>query len=296
MDKRQPLETFNINKSFAPMIEMGFFKQHKLVPFEYENTEFSAVNAWWMADFSRLAYVRDVKLVLKKLGTAKFTKVKFFEDIDTGTQAFVACSKDAVVLVFRGTEVTADFQDIVIDADFWMVDSVAGKVHRGFQKSLDSIWKDIELHLQYVVKDHKVWFTGHSLGAALATLAAARYTPTVVYTFGSPRVGNRTFAASIKCPIHRIAKSNDIVTRVPPPIFYHQIGNVHFVTNEGKILHNPGMLTRFKERLGGSELKILWLLIKMIFFRSPWSFLLSYLHDHSPYNYSVFMWNNIDKQ
>lgn len=295
MDKRLPLETFNITKSFFPMIEMGFFKQHKLVPFEYENTEFSAVNAWWMADFSRLAYVRDFKLVRKELKEAKFTKVKFFEDSDTGTQAFVACSKNAVVLVFRGTEVIEDFQDIIIDADFWMVDGISGKVHRGFQKGLNSIWKDVELYLKKVVKNHTVWFTGHSLGAALATLAAARYTPAAVYTFGSPRVGNKTFAASIKCTVHRVAKSNDIVTRVPPPIFYRQIGKAQFITNEGKILYNPGMFTRFKERLGGSELKILWLLMKIVIFRSPWLFLLSYLHDHSPYNYSVFMWNNIDK-
>ena len=295
MDKRQPLTEFDIKKSFAPMIEMGFFKRHQLAPFEHENKEFSAVNAWWMADFSRLAYVRDLDLVRKKLRSAKFTKVKFFEDKKTGTQAFIACSKDAAVLAFRGTEVAEDFQDIVVDADFWMVDGVEGKVHRGFQKGLDSIWKDIEQHLQKVVKNHTVWFTGHSLGAALATMAASRYAPAVVYTFGSPRVGNRTFGASIKCPVHRIAKSNDIVTRVPPPMFYHHVGDVHFITTEGKILNNPGTLTRFKERLGGSELKILWLLFKMIVLKSPWLFLLSYLHDHSPYNYSVFMWNNIDK-
>jgi len=295
MDKRLPLESFNIKKSFSPMIEMGFFKRHRLAPFQHENAEFSATNAWWMADFSRLAYVRDLDLVRKKLRSAKFTKTKFFEDKATGTQAFVTCSKDAVVLAFRGTEVAKDFQDIVVDADIWMVDGVAGKVHRGFQKGLDSIWNDVDLHLKKVVKNHTVWFTGHSLGASLATLAAARFNPTAVYTFGSPRVGNKAFIASIKCPVHRIAKANDIVTRVPPPILYHHIGDVYFITSEGKLLNNPGVLTRFKERLGGSELKILWLLFKLIFLRSPWSFLLSYLHDHSPYNYSVFMWNNIDK-
>ena len=101
MDKRLPLGKFDIKKSFAPMVEMGFFKRHRIAPFEHKNTDFSAVNAWWMADFSRIAYVRDLDLVRKKLKAAKFTKVKFFEDKKTGTQAFVACSKDAVVLAFR---------------------------------------------------------------------------------------------------------------------------------------------------------------------------------------------------
>lgn len=294
MDKRMPLVEFDIKKSFAPLVGYGFFKENDLVPFEHDEEKFSIINAWWMAEFSRLVYVRNKTLVRTKLKEAGFTKVKFFENKDTGTQAFITHNKQSVVLCFRGTEMDTDFRDVLIDARFWRSESkVDGKVHTGFKKSLDSVWDDIKAYLETTVtEDHTIWFTGHSLGAALATLSAARYTPTATYTFGSPKVGNRRFNRSIKSPVYRVAKSRDIVTRVPP-IWYKATGDLYFIDSKGEILKNPLWTTRFKERLGGNEFKILWLAIKLIVTKSPWDLLLSYLHDHSPYNYSVYMWNNI---
>jgi len=69
-----------------------------------------------------------------------------------------------------------------------------------------------------------VWFTGHSLGAALATLAASRYQTAGVYTFGSPLVGNQSFAAAFNAVFHdgagsrsfRYVNDHDVVTQVPP--------------------------------------------------------------------------------
>ncbi len=294
MHKRLPLSIFDLKTSFSPLIEFGCFVEHKDAPFENDAKEFSMVNAWWMADFSRLAYVRDRKTVRQELKSAKFSKVKFIENKKTGTQVLIAYNSKTLVVAFRGTEIVEDFQDILIDADFFLVGSkTKGKVHHGFKKSLDSVWDDIKTYLDKNHKKQTIWFTGHSLGAALATLATARYEVNGTYTFGSPRVGNKKFLKTIKSPVYRMAKSRDIVTRVPPPIFYHHIGDVYFIDSKGIVVKNPGMFFRFEERLGGSELKILWLIVKLVFFRSPWDLLLSYLHDHSPYNYSVHMWNNI---
>ena len=62
-----------------------------------------------------------------------------------------------------------------------------------------------------------IFYTGHSLGAAFATLAVARYPPRAVYTFGSPRVGNEAFAASLQVvPIHRVVDNKDAVVLLPP--------------------------------------------------------------------------------
>lgn len=295
MDDRIPLTEFDIKKSFAPLVGAGFFKENELVPFEYDETKFSVVNAWWMAEFSRLVYVQSKTMARTKLKDAGYTNTKFFTNKETGTQAFVIYNKQSVVLCFRGTEIDTDFRDILIDARFWRSDSkVDGKVHTGFKKALDSIWDEIKVYLETIVtEDHTVWFTGHSLGASLATLAAARYDPTATYTFGSPRVGNRRFNRSIKSPVYRVAKSRDIVTRVPPPIGYKATGDLYFIDSKGEILKNPLWITRFKQRLGDGECKLLWLAVKMFVTKSPWSLLLSYLHDHSPYNYSVYMWNNI---
>ncbi|KAK2650825.1 hypothetical protein Ddye_018314 [Dipteronia dyeriana] len=67
--------------------------------------------------------------------------------------------------------------------------------------------------------------TGHSLGAALATLAAYDINSTfpkapivTVISFGGPRVGNRNFRCSLEksgTKILRIVNSDDLITKVP---------------------------------------------------------------------------------
>jgi hypothetical protein len=76
----------------------------------------------------------------------------------------------------------------------------------------------------------RILVTGHSLGGALASLAAAHIASTseassnklVLYTFASPRVGDDTFATKLDAALapqrsYRIANSEDIVTTVPLP-------------------------------------------------------------------------------
>ena len=69
----------------------------------------------------------------------------------------------------------------------------------------------------------RIVVAGHSLGGALATLAAADLTiqglsNVQLYSFAAPRVGNRTFADQFtaKVPVaFRVANSEDIVPTVP---------------------------------------------------------------------------------
>ena len=61
----------------------------------------------------------------------------------------------------------------------------------------------------------------HSLGAALATICASRLDAHELYTFGSPRVGNRAFVKEMKndgIQHYRFVNNNDIVTGVPFPL------------------------------------------------------------------------------
>lgn len=70
-----------------------------------------------------------------------------------------------------------------------------------------------------------VTITGHSLGAALATLTAYDITSTfehspmvTVVSFGGPRVGNRNFRSQLEksgTRILRIVNSTDVITKVP---------------------------------------------------------------------------------
>jgi triacylglycerol lipase len=62
-----------------------------------------------------------------------------------------------------------------------------------------------------------MFYAGHSLGAALATLAASRRAPDVVYAFGSPRLGNGADPASLATvPLYRVVDDADLVATLPP--------------------------------------------------------------------------------
>jgi len=293
--KRIPLEKFDFKKSFSPMEEMGFFVNCEEVPFNNEESKFDVTNAWWMAEHSRLSYIKNKDDILEKLLMAGYHGVKFIWNKKTGTKLYVAWNYEHIVISFTGTELDEGCEDIKADLDFLPTKSgQGGLVHRGFKKAFQSIWIELKLLLEKL--DTKpIWITGHSLGGALAVLTASRMKAKSCYTFGCPRVGSTGFNKTIKTPIYRVSKNNDIVTRIPTPPIYHHHGNNQFITNNQKLLENPRWLKMFKERLGGSELLILWLLIKVVVFRSSIDFILGYLHGHSPYNYSVFMWNNIDK-
>ena len=71
-----------------------------------------------------------------------------------------------------------------------------------------------------------LYFTGHSLGGALATVLAylltttdPLLTPPVLYTFGEPRVGNLAFARSLALALpshYRVVHWRDVVPHLPP--------------------------------------------------------------------------------
>jgi hypothetical protein len=100
---------------------------------------------------------------------------------------------------------------------------LGGQIHQGFYRTLDLVWQQVheQVRRQWT-PDTKLWVTGHSQGGALAVVAGARLkgegiTPTSVYTFGAPRVGDLHFAASYESLVHRIEYGNDIVCHLPPP-------------------------------------------------------------------------------
>ncbi|HKH97477.1 MAG TPA: lipase family protein [Candidatus Sulfotelmatobacter sp.] len=94
--------------------------------------------------------------------------------------------------------------------------------------------------------------TGHSLGAALATLFVLenkdknKFDVTTICTFASPRVGNMQFARMFnQFPINswRIVNTQDIVPRVPPHIptiaDYEHVETPYEFSSSGKVKWNP---------------------------------------------------------
>lgn len=196
---------------------------------------------------SRLAYKHfesaeiDAKGVRDSLRRAEFSDVEFLSDRAHAIAARSANGK-VRVLAFRGTNAD-DPSDISTDAEAVLVplardgrENVDVRVHLGFQNALDSIRGKIMRWLH----DHPAAmtvFTGHSLGAALATLAACLCDEARVITFGSPKVGDDAFAQMLsRRNIVRYVDCCDMVCQVPPPLLgYSHAGTQIYINRFGEI-------------------------------------------------------------
>jgi|GEM_PF-1758059 len=228
--------------------------------FSPQDTGYNPANAHAMAIASKRVY--ESPEAIKKDYEAQGFEVKTFDR--DGTQAFLAVKDDVAILSFRGTE-PDKIQDLATDAQICQVEGPGGKVHEGFNKGLDAVWGDItrEMEAQGVGKDKPLYITGHSLGAALGTLAAARLdeqgmTPNGLYTFGSPRVGNEEFAdnfnnSELGKRTWRFRNNNDGVAVIPPHgrlMGYSHVGTELYFDNNGSLHNNPDEKTVCRDRNG----------------------------------------------
>ncbi|MBJ7295265.1 MAG: lipase family protein [Dolichospermum sp.] len=103
-----------------------------------------------------------------------------------------------------------------------------GRVTVGFRQIYTSLRNNMINALKLCDQDAQIFVTGHSLGGALATLAIpdilanTDFKPekVILYTFASPRCGDREFAIKFrdKRVRHwRIANTEDFVTMIPFP-------------------------------------------------------------------------------
>lgn len=142
---------------------------------------------------------------------------------EMGTQAILASCDDFVVLGFRGTEATS-IRDIKADANGVSKEArESGRVHSGFDSAFLRVEGKIKAALVSGRFDDKPLFiTGHSLGGALATLAARRLEHTGgiagCYTFGAPRVADEGWIGELKTPVYRLVNAADCVTMLPPGV------------------------------------------------------------------------------
>ena len=132
---------------------------------------------------------------------------------------FVADIDDAALLVFRGTDSIATW---LTDGRIVQIEDPAypGKVHRGFADALRGIWPQLVDLLPRPAAGRPLWVAGHSLGGALAVLAAVRlvnegHNVRATYTYGSPRVGNLAFYQGYRPLTYRFVNNNDLVPHVP---------------------------------------------------------------------------------
>jgi triacylglycerol lipase len=183
-----------------------------------------------------------------------------------GSQAILLADAEKIIVAFRGSEERSDWQvniNRLKNKDFSKNYKIC--LHSGFCNYLNNIWnpyddpqgrieaKGIKAIIQEEMKNSpkSLWFTGHSLGGAVAVLAATScifldklpFEVSGVYTYGQPRVGDLRFAklynSQLKSKTFRFVNNNDVVTKIPtwaPVFFFAHVGQIKYLTQDGELL------------------------------------------------------------
>ncbi len=198
-------------------------------------TDFDWHTALSLALASRLAYGSAGEVEVTTRQTWGLETCEFVEADDT--QCFVATSADAVLVSFRGTENLGDW---LSNLNLLTTSRPYGKVHRGFLGAFQVVEQKL-LDILARFPGRRVLLTGHSLGGALALVAAAewrnKFQIAWVHTHGQPGTGKKDFQGFIQGHYadnyYRFVNDDDIVPMVPPA-FKHAGRLIHF-TAEGDL-------------------------------------------------------------
>lgn len=238
------------------------------MPFMSGKHGFSATNGWWLAEMSRLIYLRGGRNCdpgWEQSIRNRYLDRAGLEESWYHNGRFVQCAiirskpgkgEQFAALVFRGTRRGMTNWSFLLN--FFLADwPTGGKVHGGFKKVFLDAWAHIQPELEKIKVP--LFFTGHSLGGALAVLAATLMNPAAVYTFGCPRFANPAFIlATDHLRIHRVVNPRDVVASIPPLPGIKHVGDVHTLEPQQQKALNLNMA------------------------HAP-----AFLADHSPANYSL---------
>lgn len=238
-----------------------------------------------MAELAMIAY-NDEDEARRASTLVGFPEVHFFNQ--SGAQAFRFANEVDSVIACRGTE-PHEWTDVRADVDAVSVlAETAGRVHRGFKREVDRLWPMLEERLTN--NQLPVYFVGHSLGGAMAKICASRCllshiatNPRQLFTFGSPRVGNRQYVQFVTLDHYRFVNNNDIVTRVPPMwLGYQHSGHEVYFNRDGKI-KRYNLLMKGRDRWRGV-------------IRGLWNRQIDYLSDHSIHEYCKHLQQAVEEE
>lgn len=270
------------------------------------------------AEMSRLAYVKEINRLEAYLGRAEFDLHWSIGYGEKGTQLFIAKTRpnlkypQLVIVAFRGAE-PDDPSDLKADGivlkKSWLDASgkPLGEVYTGFADALLNDAGNGDILMQLIAQLDaldinqypRIVLTGHSLGAALATLTAGYLSQTPlannlhIYSFGSPRVGDSVFSDCMaKVKHERYVNYCDRVTGIPSEsLGYQHVGTLHFINRHGSV---EDSITEADMMKGCLIASVAHLRKHCLYKDTVW---VRQLADHSPINYlsSVARYANFDE-
>ena len=178
--------------------------------------------------------------------------IEFINDSETDLQTAITLSetKKTISIIFRGSESRSDWfydfqilkknlhDNVYVHTGFWK----QLHINKNYEKILGRLTELMETHPNY-----KIIVTGHSLGAALATLCGYELSKLLpnqitVVSFASPRVGNlgfrEDFDAQENLLHYRVTNNHDVITATPMIYYKHCGTNVHITPEKYEINEN----------------------------------------------------------
>jgi len=221
-------------------------------------SELDPGNAYWMARCALEAYkcVSDENQFPDEAGILASLKAEddgFLSVVgadNNSAQAVLIEHRDYLCFAFRGTNELSDWLD---NLNTLSTKQLFGDFHKGFWDSVTDVWDPLWAAYEtcQTQQERPTFITGHSLGGAMATVAAARLAAmkvpfTSVYTFGQPRAMTMSTAKLLdsmcEAQFFRFENNNDMVTKVPSRLTgYSHVGTHLYISEEKQISVNPGL-------------------------------------------------------
>ncbi|HEY9599820.1 MAG TPA: hypothetical protein V6D33_19335 [Cyanophyceae cyanobacterium] len=297
-----------------------YFENCENHPFLANTEKFQMVNAWWLADATLAAYLETLDSCKKAFSA---TGLEVEQITQKNTQCYIAYNPSFVIITFRGTRLN-NLQNLLNDIQLSLNCSLIdfednGCVHQGFKNGLIAVWDELYLRLKELCEENPqrtFWFTGHSRGGAIATLAAQKTVKTNssidvrgVYTFGSLCLGDQQFKNSylLAQRTYRFVNNNDLISRLlsigiyPHAKLgvakYYYVGNLKYIASNHQIFEDSNFCDRLADNFEGS-FKHLYEITKHFNFNLNWEDLeipLAPLSNHAPIYYAIHIWNYYEK-
>ena len=199
-----------------------------------------------LLELSRLAYkdvaearalLRDEDIRVRRSRVGPELRFLAAQDKRVDTEAYLMRSERGdLIISFRGSEEgrgEGAIRDwLLTDTDAILAPFAlsaeatdpAPFVHRGFQRAYLAVRDALHAAVAEEAGGERLYLTGHSLGAALATIAAvdlaeAQDRPVTLVTFGSPRVGSPAFVQLARQRLQQswlVTQRGDPVPYLPP--------------------------------------------------------------------------------